>query len=212
MSILLHVEPNFVSPYVFACFVALREKKQPFEVGVLDATKDETRRAEYLSSTVTGRVPSLVHDDFGLAESTAIIEYLEEVFPEPRILPRTPQDRARCRQLMSWIRSDDTQIIRDERPATSMFYSEHRAKKPLSERGAQASKKLAGIAERLVSRARPNLFADWCIVDAELAFLLHRLILNEDPVPDDVRAWATAQWKRPSIQEYVTRERPKLET
>jgi glutathione S-transferase len=211
MAISLHVEPHFVSPYVFACFVALREKKQPFEIVVLDATKDETRKAEYLSATVTGRVPSLVHDDFGLAESTAIIEYLEEVFPEPRILPRTPRDRARCRQIMSWLRSDDTQVIRDERPASSMFFAEHRANKPLSERAAQASRKLFGIVERLVPRDRPNLFPEWCIADAELAFILHRLILNDDPVPGEVRAWAAAQWQRPSVREYVGRERPKMD-
>src|SRR4051794_7030484 len=110
MTIVLNIESKWISPYVFACFVALREKGLSFEV----VPFEETKADRYVSQTITGRVPSLVHDDFALAESSAIIEYLEDAFPEPRVLPRAVRDRARCRQVMSWLRSDDTAPIRDE--------------------------------------------------------------------------------------------------
>jgi glutathione S-transferase len=207
MAIVLHIEPSWISPYVFACFVTLREKGIPFEVSALDAAKDETRTNTYLTQTITGRVPALVHDGFGLAESSAIIEYLEDAFPDPPVLPRNVRDRARCRQLMSWMRSDETAPIREERSTYTMFFT--RADKPLSPAAGAAAKKLGDVAARLIHAGKPNLFDAWCIADAELAFLLHRLILNADPVPEHVKAWAAAQWQRPTVRAFVDRERPK---
>ncbi len=206
MAVLLNIESQWISPYVFACFVTLEEKGIPFEVSELDTSKDETRTDAYLTETITGRVPSLVHDGFAIAESSAIIEYLDEAFPAPHVLPRDLRERARCRQLMSWMRSDETAPIREERPTTTMFYA--RADKPLSPTAAAAAKKLGDVASRLVQGGREHVFDAWCIVDAELAFLLHRLVLNGDPVPPHVRAWAEAQWRRPSVRAFVERERP----
>jgi len=208
MSIVLHVEPRWISPYVCACFVTLQEKGLAFDVVELDASKDETRTSSYLSQTITGRVPALVHDGFGIAESSAIIEYLEDAFPEKPVLPTDVRERARCRQLMSWMRSDDTAPIREERSTATMFYE--RADKPLSANAAAAAKKLGEVAARLVRHGRPTIFEKWSIVDAELSFLLHRLILNGDPVPDVVEAWAKVQWQRPSVRAHVTHDRPKF--
>lgn len=206
--IVLSVEPQWVSPYVFACFVTLKEKELPFEVRVLDATKGETRASDYVAQTITGRVPSLMHDEFGVAESSAIIEYLEEVYPAKPVLPQATRDRARCRQLMSWIRSDETAALRKERSTTTMFYPTERAKAPLSDEARASAEKLCAITARLIRPGEPNLFSAWSIVDSELAFILHRLILNDDPVPEKVRAWADEQWHRPSVREFIERERP----
>jgi glutathione S-transferase len=206
MAIVLHVEPQWISPYVFACFVTLREKGLAFEVAVLDGAKDETRTEAYLAQTVTGRVPSLVHDGFAIAESSAIVEYLDEAFPAPHVLPRDVRERARCRQLMSWMRSDETAPIREERPTSTMFYA--RARAPLTAQAAAAATKLGSVAARLVRPGREHLFGAWSIADAELAFLLHRLILNGDPVPEVVRAWASSQWQRPTVRAFVELKRP----
>ena len=206
MSLVLNVEPNWISPYVFACFVTLREKGLAFDARVLDASRNETRTSDYLEQTVTGRVPSLIHDGFGLGESSAIIEYLEDTFPDPPVLPRGVRDRARCRQLMSWLRSDETAKIREERSTATMFYD--RARAPLSNAAAAAATKLYEVTRRVLQPGRSSIFDTWAIVDAELAFLLHRLILNGDPVPADVRAWAETQWQRPTVQAFVQLERP----
>jgi len=52
----------------------------------------------------------VVHDDAGrataaLAQSVAILEYLEEVHPEPPLLPRAPLERARVRQIVEGVNS-----------------------------------------------------------------------------------------------------------
>jgi glutathione S-transferase len=205
--IVLNVEPHWVSPYVFSCFVALTEKELDFDIHVLDTDKGETRTPEYLTRTITGRVPSLIHDGYGVAESTAIVDYLDDAFPERRVLPTDVKARARCRQLMSWLRSDETAAIRAERSTHSMFYE--RSTAPLSADGLLAAKKLGEVATRLIDPGHPHLFGDWCIADADLAFILHRLILNGDAVPANVKGWAVAAWKRPSIRAFVERERPK---
>ena len=38
--------------------------------------------------------------------------------------------------------------------------------------------------------------------------MFHRLILNGDPLPDRLRRYAERQWQRPSVKEWVDRERP----
>lgn len=208
MALQLFVEPHWVSPYVFACFVTLREKNLDFEAVALDSTTGATQRIDYISQCVTGRVPSILDDGFGLAESSAIIEYLEQKHPDPPVLPSSPRDLARCRQLMSWIRSDETAALREERSTHTMFYT--RADKPLSPSAERSAKKLCDVAGRVIRAGEPTIFDRWTIVDAELAFILHRLILNNDPVPRGIAKWAATQWERPSVRSFVELARPAL--
>jgi glutathione S-transferase len=208
MALLLHVEPHWVSPYVFGVFVTLREKGLEFDSAVLDPRRGETVTAPYLAKTITGRVPTLVHDDFGLGESTAIIEYLDEIFPDPPVLPIAAQDRARCRQLLSWLRSDETLALRAERSTHTIFYDRNTT--PLTDAALASARKLVEVAGRLVRAGVPDLFGAWSIADSELAFALHRLIVNGDPVPSGIKAWAEAQWQRPSVRAFVEIVRPNL--
>lgn len=53
---------------------------------------------EYKRFVPAGTVPAVVHNGFTLADSEAIAEYLNEVFPEPRMLPEGAKDRARARE------------------------------------------------------------------------------------------------------------------
>lgn len=52
---------------------------------------------EYNALVPAGNLPALRHDGLLIADSEAIAEYLEEVFPDPAMLPGTPSDRARAR-------------------------------------------------------------------------------------------------------------------
>jgi glutathione S-transferase len=55
--------------------------------------------AEYKRLVPAGNLPALEHNGLLLADSEAIAEYLNEVFPEPDMLPGTAADRAKIRQL-----------------------------------------------------------------------------------------------------------------
>jgi glutathione S-transferase len=204
-AIKLYTDAFWISPYVFTAFVALHEKGLQFETVDVALQNGAQHDPAYRDRSITGRVPSLEHDGFVLAESQAIVEYLDEAFPNtPRVLPAGLQERARARQILGWIRSD-LLPVREERSTHTMFYD--RAKAPLSDKGRAAAEKLNRVAGLLVPDGGGPLFGAWSIADADLAFMLHRLILNGDEVPAKVRAWAEAQWARPSVQAFVKHPR-----
>lgn len=67
----------------------------------------EHRQAEYLALNPQGFVPALRLDDGRvLTQSAAIIEYLEETIPEPRLLPADPALRAEVRALCQLVACD----------------------------------------------------------------------------------------------------------
>jgi glutathione S-transferase len=206
-AIHLYADRHWDSPYVFSVFVALHEKGLAFETTTLDLDAGEQRSAAYQAKSLTARVPCIEHGALQLSESLAIIEYLEEAFPapgHPRVLPATVAARARARQLLGWLRSD-LMPLRDERPTTTMFFE--RATAPLSSRARGAADKLVRVAEAVVPAGEGALFGEWCSADADLAFMLHRLILNDDAVPERVKRYASAQWQRPSVRAFVDHDR-----
>ena len=61
--------------------------------------------SDYLAINPFGRVPTLIHNDFSLYETTAITRYLDESFPGPSLQPDDPRARARMTQIISIIDS-----------------------------------------------------------------------------------------------------------
>lgn len=61
---------------------------------------------QYLARNPEGLVPTFVDNDQVLTQSLAIIEYLDEAYPEPPLLPGTPLERARVRALALHIACD----------------------------------------------------------------------------------------------------------
>jgi maleylacetoacetate isomerase len=66
----------------------------------------EQKKAEYLELNPQGLVPLLIIDGLAISQSLAIIEYLEERWPEPPLLPSEPAARARVRSLALAIACD----------------------------------------------------------------------------------------------------------
>jgi len=66
----------------------------------------EHRAPEFLERNPQGLIPVLDDGGILLAQSLAIIEYLEERYPEPPLLPRAPEPRARARSLALAIACD----------------------------------------------------------------------------------------------------------
>ncbi len=204
-TLTLFADTFWISPYVFSCYVTLREKGLDFSVEPVALQSKEQEAPEYRDRTLTGRVPALRHGEFWLAESQAIVEYLDDAFPDsPRALPRAIEARARARQLLAWLRSD-LMPLREERSTTTMFYA--RADRPLSAAGEAAASKLLHVADLVIPSDSSSLFGAWSQADSDLAFMLQRLLLNRHAVPAKIRAYVVREWQRPSVQEFVTRER-----
>ncbi len=105
------------------------------------------------------------------------------------------------RRQAAWIRSDDTLPIRHERSTATMFYEP--SKTALTDAGKHAALKLYAVCDRLLSAGATSLFDRPSVADADLAFMVQRLIISGDEVPSKARAFAEAQWKRPTIAKFV---------
>jgi glutathione S-transferase len=205
--LVLHTDSLWISPWVCTAFVALKEKALEFEANPVALEAGEQNLPRFRDPSITARVPALDHDDFWLAESMAIVDYLDEAFPDaPRALPEDIRDRARARQVLSWLRSD-LALLREQRSTATMF-REHTIQ-PFTPEAAAAVAKFLRVADALVPSSRPTLAAGgFSVADADLAFALHRLILNGDEVPPRLRAYAELHWQRPSLRAFVERARP----
>jgi glutathione S-transferase len=187
MHMLLYVDSQFASPYAMSVFVSLLEKKVAFEIETVDLAANANQEPAFAATSITRRVPTLIHDGFSLSESSAISEYIDETFPGARLYPADPHRRARARQVQAWLRSDLVPI-RDERPTIVVFYQAKMP--PLSPAARGSAEKLFSAANALLDGRSGNLFGDWCIADVDLSMMLNRLIVHGDPVPDNLVAYA----------------------
>lgn len=83
--------------------LALDEKGLKWDGEILDLQRGDQHRPEYLKLNPNAVVPTLVHDGRVLIESTLIIEYLEEGFPDTPLMPSDPYQRAQARLWMKKI-------------------------------------------------------------------------------------------------------------
>ncbi|KAJ3130692.1 hypothetical protein HK100_007681 [Physocladia obscura] len=85
---------------------ALKFKGINHKITPINILKDEQRSNEYLSKNPSGFLPTLVHNGNILIQSPALLEYLEEIKPEPALLPADALGRARVRGLAAIIYCD----------------------------------------------------------------------------------------------------------
>jgi len=85
----------------FRVRVALALKNLPFEEIEVDILSGRQFDAEYAAVNAEHVVPTLVDDGHRVFQSMAIMEYLDEAYPEPRLLPEDLKDRAYARALAS---------------------------------------------------------------------------------------------------------------
>jgi len=77
--------------------MVLFEKDLEWRGFELDLFKSEQFNPKYLELNPKGYVPTLIHEGHPIRESTLICEYLDEVFPDPPLMPRRSLERQRVR-------------------------------------------------------------------------------------------------------------------
>jgi glutathione S-transferase len=92
--------------------LCLAEKELNFIDRRVDYAKREQLAPWYLKLNPNGVVPTLVHEGRPVIESSVIVEYLDEVFPNPALAPKNAIDRAAMRAWLRFIDEVPTPAVR----------------------------------------------------------------------------------------------------
>jgi glutathione S-transferase len=94
---LLYEHP--LSSYAQKVKIALREKGLAFDVETPGALGSGQSAGSFAAASLRMEVPALIDGTARIFDSTIILEYLEDKFPTPPLLPRDPADRASARMI-----------------------------------------------------------------------------------------------------------------
>lgn len=100
-----------VSNYVNVVRAALIEKRLPYTLSLRGGGRED----EFLDVSPMGKIPVLVVDGWSVTETVAILEWLEDRFPEIPLRPFDLEERARARQIVNLVQ------LYVEAPARALF-------------------------------------------------------------------------------------------
>jgi glutathione S-transferase len=88
-----------LSAYAMKVKMALWEKKLEFTSIVPDGLANGTAGGGFVEASPRAEIPALIDGETKVFDSTVILEYLEDKWPTPALLPKTPAERARVRMI-----------------------------------------------------------------------------------------------------------------
>jgi glutathione S-transferase/RNA polymerase-associated protein len=88
-----------LSPYAQKVKIALVEKGVPFEAKIPGAIGSGQVSDDFARANPRGEVPVLYVEGQAIFDSTISLEFIEDRFPDPPLLPASPADRARVRMI-----------------------------------------------------------------------------------------------------------------
>jgi glutathione S-transferase len=93
------------STYVRSVRLALAEKGIAHQLVEVDILSGAHKQPPYSNRQPFGKVPAFEHDGNAFYETSAILRYIDEVYPKPALMPETPVARAKVNQVMSIVDS-----------------------------------------------------------------------------------------------------------
>jgi len=192
-----------LSPYAQKNKIALREKGIEFLLITPDAFGTGNTSSDFLDANPRGEVPVLVDDDIAIFDSTIILEYIEEKWPTPPLLPEDPGERARVRMIEDVM---DTQVEAINWGLSEVLYFKRaegeEAGTILKKAAAQTQQFFSWLEDQLGTRGWFNGEAfGW----ADLSIIPHingSASFGNVPEPGSrLSAWAARVNTRPSVSE-----------
>jgi len=200
----------------FRVRVALRIKGLAFEEIPIDILSGEQFKPSYDAVNAERVVPTLIHDGHSVFQSLAIIEYLDDIQPNPRLLPQDAKERAYARSL-------GLMTVADAHPLVTPRVRNHLAQalgadaRAIESWGKHWTMEGLATYERLLARRAPAPFAlgsepglaDICIAGQVVGAHLLKLELNAFPV---VSRLADRCFEMPAFATAHPFEQPGFET
>lgn len=196
-----------ISNYYNKAKMALLEKGVPFEEV---HTGLKITDPAMLAMSPLGKMPFIRDEAGGLCESQVVVEYIEERYPEPALLPRDPYQRAKVRELATFI---DWHM---EMAARQLYGPAFFGTAPLSEsNAARIRREVEGriAAFRQLAKFSPYVAGDtFTLADISavnsmpLVAMATKAVYGEDLLAAggvDHRAYAKFMSERPSVQRIV---------
>ena len=137
------------SPFAWRVLLVAALKGIRYESRLLEFSKGDLKKPEFLALNPRGKVPVIRDGDLVLAESLAIISYLERKHPDPPLLGRTPEETGRIWSSISTFES----YVRDvTTPLNRWLFGDKPRTAEIDEARAQIGRELdrveAGLAHR----------------------------------------------------------------
>jgi glutathione S-transferase len=170
----LYIANKNYSSWSFRPWMAMTAAGVPF-AEVLIPFDNSAGNPRFKEISPTGRVPVLHHGDIRVWESLAIIEYVAELFPDKRIWPEAPADRAVARSISMEMLSG----FRALRNACPMNIRRPKGRLDLAQ-DVQAGvdvdvARISAMWKQLLARSGgPFLFGEFCAADAMFAPVVNR--------------------------------------
>lgn len=180
--------------------VVLEEKKLPYETIPVDLRKKEQKKPEYLKLNPNGKVPVIIDGEIVLYESRIINEYLEDQYPEPPLMPKTPARRAKIRLLIDYALTD---LIPPHQRIREQMVKDEKERDPAVMESAK--RELIDMLRRFENELgdQPYLAGDFSLLDAAVIPRFLRLaewnVLPDRSLPS-LGKWLQRMKDRPSVQ------------
>ncbi len=198
--------PSF-STYVRSVRLALHEKGVPHELVELDFLGGAHKQPPHTALHPFGKVPAFQHDGNTFYETSAILRYIDEVFPGPALMPSTPVARAKANQVMSIVDSygytpSVVNLFIPRVLAPSLGGQTDMAK---VEAGKEPAALFVKELERLLGSAQFFGGANVCLADLHVLPVVTYLAATPEGKAifegaPNLRAWLSRVQKRPSAQ------------
>lgn len=138
------------SPFAWRVLLAAELKRIPYESRLLEFSKGDLKKPEFLALNPRGKVPVIRDGDFVLAESLAIIAYLERKYPEPPLLGKTPEEAGR---IWAAIASFESYVRDTTTPLNRWLFSDKPHTPEIDEARAGVGQELARVEARLADHS-----------------------------------------------------------
>jgi glutathione S-transferase len=182
--------------------IVLAEKSLTYELIQIDLAQSDQRRPEFQRLNPFARVPVLVDEDTTVYDSTIIIEYLEDEYPEPPVLPTIGSSalRARARLFEDFADASFT-------PQVGQLMAE--MARAEGERDQARLQRLHRLIERALDYLNHELTGQQFLAGdfsvADISFVPRILVLGDLGIEastnrPNVDAWIKRMLERPSIQ------------